>query len=132
MKNILILASLALIGCANTDSEVLNYNNRCENFERETSPLAGFEDFDNNVHRVAPQYPAEASRKRIEGYVVMVYDITEQGKTDNIEVIESYPSDIFENEAKRSLSQWIYKPAEKDSKPVRSPCHQVSIEFKIE
>jgi protein TonB len=62
----------------------------------------------------------------------MVFDITIDGKPDNIDVIESYPSDIFANEAKQALSQWRYKPAEKNGSHVRSICHQLQLNFEIE
>lgn len=131
MKKLILLVIFGFAGCVSTKMEVLNYDNRCEKFVREETVGPKFSAFDNSLRRVEPKYPLEAARSRMEGYVVMVFDITQEGKTDNIEVIKSYPSDVFEIEAKRALSQWVYQPAEKDGVSVRSICHELTLEFKL-
>jgi TonB family protein len=132
MKKLFILIIFWLAGCASTNTEVVNYDNRCTEYDREESTGSKFSAFDNSLKRVEPKYPIEAARKRLNGYVIMVFDITIDGKPDNIDVIESYPSDIFANEAKQALSQWRYKPAEKNGSHVRSICHQLQLNFEIE
>jgi TonB family protein len=132
LKRIFILCIFWLVGCASSKMEVVNNDNRCEEFERGESSESKFGAFENSLKRVAPKYPLEAARSRLNGYVIMVFDITEIGTTDNIQVTESYPSDIFAIEARRALSQWIYKPAEKNGSLVRSICHKVQLDFKIE
>jgi TonB family protein len=61
------------------------------------------------VIRIEPLYPAQAAKQGISGSVVLKYDITANGKTKNINVLQSQPSDVFNKSAKEALSKWEYK-----------------------
>ena len=61
------------------------------------------------VIRIEPLYPAQAAKQGISGSVVLKYDITANGKTKNINVLQSQPSDVFDKSAKEALSKWEYK-----------------------
>jgi len=131
MNKAILILMFGLAGCATKNVETVKYENRCENFVRDESTGVKFVAFDKAMKRVAPKYPVKAAINNVEGYVVMVFDITKEGNTDIIEVIESFPSNVFDVEAKRALSQWLYQPAEKDGVPTRSTCHEVTLEFKL-
>lgn len=66
------------------------------------------------------------------GWVELSFDITETGKTDNIKVLASYPSDYFEEEAIRALSKWTYKPKMENGIPVRQVDNLVHLDFSLE
>lgn len=55
------------------------------------------------VYHSNPTYPAKAVKDKIEGYVLMQFDITKEGKAKNGQVIES-SNKVFEESALNSLS----------------------------
>jgi TonB family protein len=62
------------------------------------------------VIRIEPKYPVEAARNNQEGSVILQFDIAKDGSTDNIQVLESFPKQVFDKESVRALKQWTYKP----------------------
>ncbi|WP_448309774.1 TonB family protein [Pantoea sp. PGP6] len=53
-------------------------------------------------------YPERAEMLRIGGEVNVVYDISTEGKTENIRVISVNPKYIFDREVKKQISTWRY------------------------
>jgi TonB family protein len=64
------------------------------------------------IIRIEPHYPAQAAKQGISGSVVLKYDIAANGRTKNISVIQSKPSDVFDKSAKEALAKWEYKKSE--------------------
>lgn len=60
---------------------------------------------------VSPIYPAQAKKYGIEGWVVLEFGITAHGTVENIRVIESHPSDVFDDAAKKAVAKWRYMPS---------------------
>ena len=60
--------------------------------------------------RVPPQYPPQAAREGIEGFVVLRYDISATGAVMNAEVIDSEPKRIFDRHALKALRKWKFNP----------------------
>lgn len=58
--------------------------------------------------RFEPEYPPQALRRGIEGYVVLEFVITRSGKVVDIRVIEAVPPGVFERAAERALRKWRY------------------------
>ncbi len=83
------------------------------------------------VMRVDPVYPAEAVNRNQEGSVVLQFDITESGRTDNIHIVKSHPAGVFDNSAKHALSQWQYKPRIQGGQPQRQTGLLVQLDFKL-
>jgi TonB family protein len=50
-----------------------------------------------------PNYPIEARRHRQEGWVVAAFDVSREGVSKNIRVVESAPLGVFEDAAITSL-----------------------------
>lgn len=77
----------------------------------------------NRTHRAVfkaiPKYPREAVFQRIEGEVVVNFDINENGAVDNLSVLEAEPPDIFNESALEAAAQFKYLPKYVDGKPVR-------------
>ncbi|MCQ8891281.1 M56 family metallopeptidase [Pseudoalteromonas carrageenovora] len=67
------------------------------------------EDHISPTIRIEPVYPAQAAKQGISGSVVLKYDIATNGRTKNISVIQSKPSDVFDKSAKEALAKWEYK-----------------------
>lgn len=59
-----------------------------------------------------PLVPKIAWENRIDGWVLLSFEVTSEGKTENIQVLDSYPRGIFEDEAVAAANRWIYLPIE--------------------
>ena len=54
---------------------------------------------------------------RLEGYVVAMFDVTSEGRVENIRIIETQPNNIFNRSVISAMKTWKYKPiAGKDIK----------------
>jgi bla regulator protein blaR1 len=62
------------------------------------------------IVRVEPKYPVEAAQQKIEGSVVLQFDIEPDGSTSNIKIIKAEPQDIFGKTSISALQKWKYKP----------------------
>ena len=70
----------------------------------------------NLIHDVAPQYPAEAGRTRIEGTVVLLAVIGKDGSVQDVQVESGVP--LLAQAAIDAVKQWRYKPYMVDGEPV--------------
>ncbi|WP_334056929.1 M56 family metallopeptidase [Alteromonas sp. S005] len=83
------------------------------------------------VKRVPPIYPEKAAKNDLEGFVVLSFDITETGTTDNVKVVESQPAGVFDKSAKVALKQWEYKPRIQGGKGVRQTGLLVQLDYQL-
>jgi TonB family protein len=70
------------------------------------------------VREITLDYPAEAQRKGIEGWVEMSYVVGTDGKVGKVEVLSSNPPGTFEKAAEKAISRARYKPVLQGAKPV--------------
>ena len=68
--------------------------------------------------RIAPQYPRNAARDGIEGWVKMEFTINKAGTVSDPKVLESKPRRVFDRAARRAILKWKFKPRVVDGKPV--------------
>ncbi|GAB60438.1 TonB family protein [Rheinheimera nanhaiensis] len=61
------------------------------------------------IKQVQPEYPRNAARHGITGYVKMRFLLDAAGEVTVIDVIDSFPRHVFERESKRSLAKWQYE-----------------------
>ena len=61
------------------------------------------------IFEVGPKYPPEAKADKIEGQVVLKYDITVDGVVHNVSIVQAEPKGVFEQAAMRAVEQWRYK-----------------------
>jgi len=59
---------------------------------------------------VQPAYPSSAIARGTEGYVVVRFDVTSAGNTDNISVIEANPKGVFERASIDAVRKWKFQP----------------------
>lgn len=83
------------------------------------------------LYRVEPRYPAKALKRKIQGYVILKFNIDPTGKPVEIEVVEANPNRVFEREAKRALLKWKYQPKTEGGKAVAQHGQTVKLEFKM-
>ena len=80
--------------------------------------LAG-DDKNPDIHpviRIEPAYPAAAVEANQNGFVVMQFDITPTGEVNNVEVIKSSPTAVFDASAIKALKQWRYSESKTGAK----------------
>ncbi len=82
--------------------------------------------------RIPPQYPQTALSRGIEGYVDVIFDVTELGTTDNIRIIAYEPSSVFNNAVLKAIKNWKYKPNVVDGVPVRTPDVRDRVRFNMD
>jgi protein TonB len=70
----------------------------------------------NLIHDVTPQYPPEAGRARLEGAVVLMAVIGQDGSVRDVRVESGLP--ILAQAAIDAVKQWRYKPYLVDGEPV--------------
>jgi len=126
----IIVIATSLLGCQSTGSNsslgrivseennLIKYESRCESKKRFSSV--------SPIVRVNPGLPSEAARNKTPGYATMEFDIAEDGKPININVIESFPNDLFHRVSIKALKKWRYKPSDAEQ------CARVELAFAYE
>ncbi|NVJ61519.1 MAG: TonB family protein [Gammaproteobacteria bacterium] len=72
-----------------------------------------------------PSYPVDALKNNIEGYVRFSFDLDGNGNPTNINIVESSPDNIFDNEAMNAISKWKF-----NQKNVKDAYY--TLEFKLQ
>lgn len=63
----------------------------------------------NPIRRVAPEYPKEAARAGLFGYVKLRFLVDEAGKVAAIDTLDAYPEKVFNKSAIRAVKRWQYQ-----------------------
>ena len=69
------------------------------------------------VEDAGPLYPEAARAEGIEGWVKLEYDISIDGRVENLSVLESSPPGVFDAAAMAAVAQWRYRAAVIDGAP---------------
>jgi periplasmic protein TonB len=80
------------------------------------------------VSQVAPTYPAELRKAKIEGVVTLVFLLGEDGRVEEAR-IENSSRPEFEKPALEAIRKWRFRPGEKDGERVRT-CVRQSMRFR--
>ncbi len=80
--------------------------------------------------RVQPMYPRDAANQRIEGWVVIEFTISTNGRVLNPRVIREYPNEMFNTAALKAIKKWRYRPRVENGLKVE--VHNVSVRLKFE
>jgi len=71
------------------------------------------------VKRVTPVVSNDVPRKA-KGFVIVKFDIGENGRVANVEVVESTPPGIFDESAITAVRKWVYEPRKENGVAVTS------------
>jgi protein TonB len=82
----------------------------------------------NLVHDVAPKYPTEAGRERIEGTVVLMAVIGKDGTVQDVRVQSGLS--VLAEAAIEAVKQWRYRPYLLNGEPVEVDS-QITINFNL-
>lgn len=77
------------------------------------------------TEQIIPEYPAKAERLEIEGAVQLAFDVQENGKVENVRVVESDRPELFDDAAVEAISQWEFQKGARDENV------NVTIEFEF-
>lgn len=80
--------------------------------------------------RVEPQYPPQAQRRKLEGWVAVRFTISSAGSVKDAAVIESSDA-VFERNALQAVNKWKYQPQMQAGKPTEAPGQQVVVRFRM-
>ena len=80
--------------------------------------------------RVEPQYPPQAQRRKLEGWVQVRFTISTAGSVKDATVIKSSDT-VFERNALQAVNKWKYQPQIQAGKPTEAPDQKVVVRFKM-
>lgn len=78
-----------------------------------------------------PRYPAQALSRKLEGWVLVRFNITKEGTVESVEVVDSNPKGVFEREAVRAAWRYKFKPKLVNGEPVEQVA-TLPFEFTLE
>lgn len=82
------------------------------------------------IVRVNPTYPTRAQENGVEGYVIVIFTVTAEGTTSDVQVVESSHT-MFERNAVKAALKYKYKPRVVDGEPISVTDVRVRIEFQL-
>jgi protein TonB len=77
--------------------------------------------FDGDIlplQRIPPQYPRDAARSGITGWVLLEVMVNADGTVRSARVVDAKPRGVFEAAAVAAVMRWKFKPKVLDGKPV--------------
>ena len=63
-------------------------------------------------------YPPKASSNKVQGWVELDFTVSESGAVQDIRVHAASTPGVFEDAAISALSQWRYRPVQRDARSV--------------
>jgi periplasmic protein TonB len=100
-----------------------------ESVKQDAFDVADLEKKPEAVSQVAPAYPPELRKAKIEGSVTLVFILGEDGRVEEPRV-ENSSRPEFEKPALEAIRKWRFRPGQKDGKPVRSYI-RVPMKFRV-
>lgn len=90
-----------------------------ETVQEDAFDVADLEKRPEPVSQVAPAYPAELRKAKVEGVVTLVFVLDETGRVEEPRV-ENSTRPEFEKPALDAIRKWRFSPGLKDGQPVRT------------
>lgn len=81
--------------------------------------------------RVEPQYPPQAARRGLEGWVQLSFTITTAGSVADVAVVKS-SNPVFDRAAVDAVRKWKYEPQMQGGTAVATPGVNVVLRFQME
>ena len=77
------------------------------------------------------EYPQEAYRQKLEGDVMVAYDVNVDGTVENARVVEAEPPGVFDAAALDAVRKWRFHPAVRNGKAVATLNMVSPVKFKL-
>lgn len=84
------------------------------------------------VTRVPPVYPMAPLENHEGGFVVLEFDVTADGETTNIEIVEAEPYWGFRDASRTALRQWRYTPHSIEGEPTICEGVRFKFDFRVD
>ena len=84
------------------------------------------------IATLAPRYPTEAARDGITGFVCFRLTIQPDGSVGDLDIYDAKPRRVFDQEARRAIQKWKFRPAVVDGKPTAQPGAKYCLDFKLD
>lgn len=81
--------------------------------------------------RVEPQYPPQAAKRGLEGWVQLQFTVTTSGGVDDVLVVKSSNS-VFERAAMEAVRKWKYEPQMRAGTAIATSGLNVVLRFKLD
>lgn len=81
--------------------------------------------------RIEPDYPMRAAERGVEGDCLVTFDVTPDGVTTNIRIMDC-SSSLFERNAIRAVERWRYQPKIVDGTAVRRTGVVTEFNFRLQ
>ncbi|MCZ6642764.1 MAG: energy transducer TonB [Gammaproteobacteria bacterium] len=78
-----------------------------------------------------PSYPETARQQKVEGFVIVRYDVTVSGVVHNVRVVSAEPPGIFDEAALATIRSWKYKAPILDGEPQPVTNMESRVEFQL-
>ncbi|MEM7096701.1 MAG: energy transducer TonB [Pseudomonadota bacterium] len=78
-----------------------------------------------------PQYPQSARDMGIEGFVVVQYDVTLDGRVVNARVVDSEPDLVFDAAALAAVKRWKFLAPKVQGQSVATTARRSTVTFKL-
>jgi len=78
----------------------------------------------------APNYPAAAQKRGLQGQVLLKVHVLASGKPDNVAVAKSSGHSILDDAAVKAVTEWVFEPAKRGKTPIDGWV-QVPLNFKL-
>lgn len=83
------------------------------------------------LHREPARYPQIMLERGLEGFALIMFDVSEEGSVGNIRTLMSVPRPHFGEAAERAIRQWRYQPRTVDGVPERREGVVTQFEFML-
>ena len=106
------LASVAVLAGALSIMSAISYAGdgySTSDTHKSSKKMSNLADHIKPTVRIEPKYPIQAARDRVEGSVVLKFNITPSGSVSNISVVKAIPENVFNKVATTALAQWQYE-----------------------
>jgi len=128
MRESMLGAALLFFGIAAANATpAINCDPRSDNF---TLP-DGYTAIEA-VSRVPPVYPFAPLENHEGGFVVLEFDVSADGETTNIEIVEAEPYWGFRDASRTALRQWRYAPHTIDGVPTICEGVRFKFDFRVD
>lgn len=97
----------AALNAATSEPELTKSNT--DSATRESSAFVAISDLKRTKY-VAPKYPRNAQRRNVSGWVDVVFTVSSDGTTKDVEIRDSEPGELFINAARAAVSRWEFEP----------------------
>ena len=82
------------------------------------------------IVQAQPLYPEIAKIRRAEGYVLVEFTVTPEGRVKHPRIIEAKPANIFDRAVMRAVLSWRFQPRMQEGRPIAVRARQ-QLDFEL-